>query len=326
MRQYARHVDRAIRPVLAGLGLPLILAAAEPLDSIYRSVNGYPKLAARSIAGNPEDASAAELAAAARAILDAVYAAQLERRPQHASSARSNAGRGATDLTDVARAATFGAVDTLMVDIDDVVPGFVADPTAARHARRRRRRGQLRRRRRDRPPRAALRRPRAGAAPRRHPRATARSRRSCATRSERLVLALALLGAMAGCGEDEARHRTRRRCAAKRGCSPPGSTSRAGSRSRRARPSPKQQVSGSSGCNRFSAVLHGRRRRAQAGAGRGHGDGLPGPRRRGRGGSSAPRWGTWPRGASDEGSSSCSTTTAPSCCASRPPRSPGRGR
>ena len=34
-------------------------------------------------------------------------------------------GRGATDLTDVARAATFGAVDTLMTDIDDVVPGFV---------------------------------------------------------------------------------------------------------------------------------------------------------------------------------------------------------
>ena len=36
-------------------------------------------------------------------------------------------GRGVTDLTDVARAATFGAVDTLMTDIDDVVPGFV-DP------------------------------------------------------------------------------------------------------------------------------------------------------------------------------------------------------
>ncbi len=32
-----------------------------------------------------------------------------------------------TDLTDVARAATFGAVDTLMADIDEVVPGFV-DP------------------------------------------------------------------------------------------------------------------------------------------------------------------------------------------------------
>ena len=34
-------------------------------------------------------------------------------------------GRGATDLTDVARAATFGAVDTLLADIDQTVPGFV---------------------------------------------------------------------------------------------------------------------------------------------------------------------------------------------------------
>ena len=126
MRQYARHVDTAIRPVVAGLGLPLILAAAEPLDSIYRSANSYPKLAARSIAGNPEDASDAQLATAAREILDAVYAAQLE-DVRSTFAERSNAGRGATDVTDVARAATFGAVDTLMVDIDDVIPGFVAD-------------------------------------------------------------------------------------------------------------------------------------------------------------------------------------------------------
>ena len=90
MRQYARHVDTAIRPVVAGLGLPLILAAAEPLDSIYRSANSYPKLAARSIAGNPEDASDAQLAAAAREILDEVYAAQLE-DVRNTFAARSNA-------------------------------------------------------------------------------------------------------------------------------------------------------------------------------------------------------------------------------------------
>ncbi len=124
MRQYARAVDRALRPVLAGLGLPLILAATEPLASIYRSVNGYPDLLAEGITGNPEESSAAELAAAARPILDALYANELvavRRRFER----RVTQGRGATDLTDVARAATFGAVDTLMTDIDDVVPGFV---------------------------------------------------------------------------------------------------------------------------------------------------------------------------------------------------------
>ena len=39
MRQYARQIDQALRPLLNGLDLPLILAAAEPMDSIYRSVN-----------------------------------------------------------------------------------------------------------------------------------------------------------------------------------------------------------------------------------------------------------------------------------------------
>ena len=42
MRQYARQVDRALRPLLNGLEVPLILAATEPIDSIYRSVNTYP--------------------------------------------------------------------------------------------------------------------------------------------------------------------------------------------------------------------------------------------------------------------------------------------
>jgi Bacterial archaeo-eukaryotic release factor family 11 len=59
MRQYARRIDEALRPLLNGLDLPLILAAAEPIDSIYRSVNSYPHLLATSLPGNPEAASAA---------------------------------------------------------------------------------------------------------------------------------------------------------------------------------------------------------------------------------------------------------------------------
>jgi hypothetical protein len=78
MRQYARGVDKALRPLLAGLGVPLILAAAEPLDSIYRS--------ASSITGNPETRSDAELAAAARTVPDELNAA--------ASDGRRRAERG----------------------------------------------------------------------------------------------------------------------------------------------------------------------------------------------------------------------------------------
>jgi Bacterial archaeo-eukaryotic release factor family 11 len=124
LRQYSRLVDRAVRPVLAGLGLPLILAAVEPLASIYRSVNSYPGLADEGIPGNPEARSDQELADAARGVLDRLYAAELA-QVREVFEARVSQGRGATDLTDVARAATFGAVDTLLADIDQVVPGFV---------------------------------------------------------------------------------------------------------------------------------------------------------------------------------------------------------
>jgi hypothetical protein len=130
MRQYARLVDRAIRPVVAGLGVPLILACAEPLASIYRSVNSYPGLADEGIPGNPETTSDGELADAARSILDGLYAAELA-RVRELFETRASQGRAATDLTDVARAATFGAVDTLMADIDRTVPGFVDSDSGA---------------------------------------------------------------------------------------------------------------------------------------------------------------------------------------------------
>ncbi len=53
MVQYSRQVDHALRPLVTGHTTPLILAATEPLDAIYRSVSSYPHLAAESINGTP---------------------------------------------------------------------------------------------------------------------------------------------------------------------------------------------------------------------------------------------------------------------------------
>lgn len=130
LRQYARQVDQAMRPFLNGLDVPLILAATEPLDSIFRSVNSYPHLAATSIPGNPERTSEADLAASARGVLDALYSEQL-RATHELFERRSADGRALIDVGDVARAATYGAVDTVLVDIDQVVPGTVDEQTGA---------------------------------------------------------------------------------------------------------------------------------------------------------------------------------------------------
>ena len=39
--------------------------------------------------------------------------------------------RASGDIVDVARAATFGAVDTVLVDIDEVVPGVIDEESGA---------------------------------------------------------------------------------------------------------------------------------------------------------------------------------------------------
>ncbi len=129
LRAYCRSIDQAIRPLLAGRDVPLILAAAEPLESIYRSVNTYPHLAQTAIPGNPEETAAGDLAAKSRAILDELYAEQLADLHELFDK-RVSEGRAGTDVANTARAATYGMVDTLIVDMDAVLPGLVDDDGA----------------------------------------------------------------------------------------------------------------------------------------------------------------------------------------------------
>jgi hypothetical protein len=124
VRSYARAVDRALRPVLAGQDVPLILAATEPIDAIFRSVNSYPHLADRSLPGSPETSGDTRLGEAAREILDGLYADQL-RELAGLFEERSAAGRTAVEINDLGRAATFGAVETLFVDIDAKLAGTI---------------------------------------------------------------------------------------------------------------------------------------------------------------------------------------------------------
>ncbi|MFN7148396.1 MAG: hypothetical protein ACK4V6_02840 [Microthrixaceae bacterium] len=126
---YARKVDTALRSVLSGSTLPLILAASQPMAALYRSVNTYPHLVDEREHGNPETASDAELGDAARTILDGVYAAEIEALAAEFDRCRSM-GRTAVDVSDLARLSTLGAVDTVMVDIDVSVPGSIDDTGA----------------------------------------------------------------------------------------------------------------------------------------------------------------------------------------------------
>lgn len=130
LAQYSRMVDAAIRPVFSGRESPLILAANEPIASIYRSVNSYFNLAHETISGTDDRSSEAEIAAAARPILDAIYARSVD-EANELFALRMGQNRATTDISEAARAATFGAIEMILLDFDQVVHGTVDEQTGA---------------------------------------------------------------------------------------------------------------------------------------------------------------------------------------------------
>ncbi len=129
LAQYIRKIDAALRPVLSGSDIPVILAATQPVASLVRSISRVAMLD-QTIEMSPDDVSAADLAKAARPILDAHYDAQIAEF-QSLFEARSGENRSTTDISDAARASTFGGIETLLVDIDAIVTGSIDNATGA---------------------------------------------------------------------------------------------------------------------------------------------------------------------------------------------------
>jgi Bacterial archaeo-eukaryotic release factor family 11 len=125
LHKYVRKVHEALRGVLAGQATPLVLAGSEPLVSMFRSVNTYPNLVEEMVSGNPQLMSNAQLEDAVLPILDRLHAREL--KTVIALYDELKPRRATTDVSYVAHAATAGAVDQLLVDLDAVIPGLVSD-------------------------------------------------------------------------------------------------------------------------------------------------------------------------------------------------------
>jgi hypothetical protein len=125
LQKYVRQVEHTICNVLSQQNAPLVLAAAEPMASMFRSLNTYPRLADETIEGNPEQRTDAELEDAAIPILDRLYSREL--KAVIALYDQLKPRRATTDVSYAAHAATAGVVDQLLVDLDAVIPGLVSD-------------------------------------------------------------------------------------------------------------------------------------------------------------------------------------------------------
>jgi hypothetical protein len=130
LTQYARKVDTALRPVLAELHAPLFLASSEPLASIFHGVSTAHDLVPGVIGATADRTPDAELADAARAGLDALYAKEVAAFKELYRS-REAQGRATRDIADAGRAAALGAIDTLLIDMDEAVPGTYDETTGA---------------------------------------------------------------------------------------------------------------------------------------------------------------------------------------------------
>ena len=130
LTRYARAIDDALRPVLTGHERPLIVAASEPMSSIFRSISSYPHTATEAMGGSADHTADHVLAAEARGVLDRIYAAEIASVAELFIT-REMQGRATTDIAQAARAATFGAIDTLLVDMDQVIVGTVSDDDGA---------------------------------------------------------------------------------------------------------------------------------------------------------------------------------------------------
>jgi len=124
LQKYARQVDQVICAALIGQETPLVLAAAEPIASIFRSVNSYPRLLDEGIR-DADHMGIPQLADAALPILDRLYASELKAIIARYDELKPR--RATTDVSYAAHAATAGALEELLVDLDAVIPGLVSD-------------------------------------------------------------------------------------------------------------------------------------------------------------------------------------------------------
>lgn len=124
LAQYTRKINQALRPLFASNDHPLFLVAAEPLASIYRATNSLSNLAEETLFTNAEHIGLTDLVSQIRPLLDNYYQAQIDSLKTR-FEIRAGERRVTQDLSDSARAATFGAIELLLINIESSLKGTI---------------------------------------------------------------------------------------------------------------------------------------------------------------------------------------------------------
>jgi hypothetical protein len=131
--RYFQQIDKGLHPRLRKAKAPLVLAAVEYLQPIYRQANTYAHLLEHGIAGNPDRLSSKELHDRAWPLVQPLFEAAQQRA---AAQYGQLAGTGHTTgvLEEVVAAACEARVETLFIARDREIWG-VLDPSTGRMER-----------------------------------------------------------------------------------------------------------------------------------------------------------------------------------------------
>ncbi|EGQ5280339.1 hypothetical protein I4B36_001051 [Enterobacter hormaechei] len=124
LAQYTRKIDQALRPLFASHDHPLFLVAAEPIASIYRATNSLSNLTDETLFTNAEHIGLTDLVSQVRPLLDYYYQVQLDSLKTR-FEIRAGQRRVTQEISDAARAATFGAIELLLVNIESALKGTI---------------------------------------------------------------------------------------------------------------------------------------------------------------------------------------------------------
>jgi hypothetical protein len=127
---YFQKIDRALHPLLKEEKAPLVLAAVDYLQPIYRQANTYPHLVEQGAEGNPDRLSSRELHDRAWPLVQPLFAAAQQRAAAQYRQL-AGTGRASGELEAVVAAACEGRVETLFVALGRQVWGTF-DPTRGR--------------------------------------------------------------------------------------------------------------------------------------------------------------------------------------------------
>jgi hypothetical protein len=114
--RYLKDVNSGVHAVLSKESAPLVLAAVEELQGLYRRVNTYPHLAKKGIVHNPEELTPEELRSRAWDIVEPLFARSIkEVSNEYLKLAGRDNKETSSDIGKILTAARSGQVGKLLV-------------------------------------------------------------------------------------------------------------------------------------------------------------------------------------------------------------------